>query len=153
MDGAPLRILVVDDDRCIRELLKLHLSAEGYAVRVAEDGIAGGYAILQSAPDLLVVDVNMPHMDGIALVASIVADATVPIFPFIFLSSDETRLDQAYRLGAASYLLKPIVKDRFLHAVARALSRTRRPIPRPQSTTPELTVRRQENKTPVRLQA
>jgi DNA-binding response OmpR family regulator len=124
------RILVIDDDRCLRELLKLHLNSAGYEVELAGDAIEGGYAILRSPPDLLVVDVNMPYMSGIDLVATLIADSTVPAFPFVFLSSDESRMEQGYSLGAAAYVLKPVVKGRLLDAVARALGRSRE-VPRP----------------------
>jgi DNA-binding response OmpR family regulator len=128
---VPANILVIDDDPCLRELLHLHLAGAGYRVRLAADGIQGGYAILESAPDLLIVDIHMPYLDGLQLMASVVADATLPVFPFIFLSADETRMDLGISLGASAYLRKPIVKDRLLDAVARALERTHRPIPRP----------------------
>ena len=59
----------------MRELLRLHLSSAGYAVEVAEDAIAAGYAVLKAAPDLIVCDVAMPHMDGFELVAALRADA------------------------------------------------------------------------------
>lgn len=124
MTGAAAEILVVDDDACIRELLRLHLSGAGYRVELAADAIEGGYAILRSPPGLLLLDVNMPYMSGIDLAATLVADTTVPALPFIFLSSDEARMEQGYSLGAAAYLVKPITKDRLLEAVARALRHT-----------------------------
>src|SRR5688572_10133992 len=93
------RMLVVDDDACLRQLLKLHLGNAGYDVDVASDAIEAGYSILQRAPDLLIVDVNMPYLNGLDFVATLVADSTVPYFPFLFLSSDEARSEQAYRLG------------------------------------------------------
>ena len=52
-------ILVVDDDQSLRELLRLHLSAAGYEVTVASDGIEAGYAVLKSLPDLIITDVNI----------------------------------------------------------------------------------------------
>src|SRR5687767_13557331 len=122
------RILVVDDDRTLRELLRLHLQAEGYEVQLAADAIEAGYAILKSAPDLLLVDVNMPYLNGIDFAAALVADQTIPVFPFVFLSSDETRVDQGRRLGAAAYLFKPIVKGRLIDAVDCALAPERRQV-------------------------
>ena len=56
-------ILVVDDEASARDLLRLHLSAAGYEVLVAEDAIAAGYMVLRRPPDLIISDVNMPHMD------------------------------------------------------------------------------------------
>ena len=71
-------ILVVDDDTNVRELLKLHLSAAGYEVRVAADAIAAGYLVLRSVPDLIICDINMPHMDGFEFVSALKADTTPP---------------------------------------------------------------------------
>src|SRR5437870_3155410 len=59
----PATILVVDDDQTIRELLQLHLRNAGYAVHVAEDAVEAGHLVLRSPPDLIISDVNMPHMD------------------------------------------------------------------------------------------
>ncbi len=58
------RILVVDDDDSLRELLRMHLAAAGYEVSTAPDAIAAGYQVLKSPPDLILSDVNMPFMDG-----------------------------------------------------------------------------------------
>lgn len=119
------RILVADDEAYLRELLQLHLAEAGYEVELASDAIEAGYAILKSPPDLLVVDEKMPHMSGLELAANLVADPTVPSFPFIFLSGKESGMDQGFALGAAAYLLKPVAKDRLLDAVERALAHER----------------------------
>ena len=65
------RVLVVDDDPSLRDLLRLHLRTEGYDVRLAADAIEAGYAILRTPPDLLIVDVNMPYMSGIDVLDSL----------------------------------------------------------------------------------
>lgn len=56
------RVLVIDDDRAIRELLSLHLGNRGYAVDTAEDAIVGGKLALRAKPQLIIVDVNMPYL-------------------------------------------------------------------------------------------
>ena len=66
MGGA--RILIVEDDPCVRELLYLHLSGAGYEVLVAEDAMIGGRFLLDQRIDLLIADINMPCMDGLDLV-------------------------------------------------------------------------------------
>jgi CheY-like chemotaxis protein len=113
-------ILVVDDSADTRALLELHLSNAGYAVRVAEDAIAGGRAVLQHKPDLMIVDVDMPHMDGFALVDSIAADPEIEFIPIIFLTALEDAEDQARSRGAG-YLRKPITVDDLLAAVSDRL--------------------------------
>jgi CheY-like chemotaxis protein len=112
-------ILVVDDDTNARELLKLHLSAAGYEVRVAADGIEAGYLVLRGAPDLIVCDVNMPHMDGFEFVSALKADATIPSIPVIFLTTFEDGDQRGKDLGVVGYLTKPIRADRLLALVAR----------------------------------
>src|SRR5262245_32430711 len=93
-------ILIVDDDEAIRQLLQLHLSAAGYDVSVAEDAIAAGYMVLRKAPDLIITDVNMPHMDGFEFIAALKADNTVPDIPVIFLTSVEEGDYRGKTLGA-----------------------------------------------------
>jgi len=112
-------ILVVDDDEGIRELLRLHLSSAGYAVSLAEDGIAAGYAVLRARPDLIICDVNMPHMDGFEFVAALRADKTIPDIPVIFLTSVEDGDHRGKELGAVGYITKPVRSDRLLSLVAQ----------------------------------
>jgi two-component system chemotaxis response regulator CheY len=113
------RILVVDDDDSIRELLRLHLSSAGYDVEVAEDAIAAGYQVLKGAPDLIITDVNMPHMDGFEFVAALRADKALPMIPVIFLTSMEDGDARGRELGAVGYVTKPVRADRLLSLVAQ----------------------------------
>jgi DNA-binding response OmpR family regulator len=122
----PPRILVVEDDESMRELLRLHLSSAGYAVEVAEDAIAAGYAVLKEAPDLLICDVVMPHMDGFELVAALRADSGVSKqLPVIFLTAESEADDRARELGG-EFLEKPIRLEELLKAVSRHLPPPRR---------------------------
>ena len=113
------RILIVDDDESLRELLRLHLSAAGYEVQVAPDAIAAGYLVLQGAPDLIITDVNMPHMDGFEFVAALRSDAALSSIPVIFLTSVEDGDARGRELGAAGYVTKPVRADRLLAMVAQ----------------------------------
>jgi DNA-binding response OmpR family regulator len=113
------RILVVDDDENIRELLRLHLTAAGYEVELAADAIIAGYRVLKSPPDLIITDVSMPHMDGFEFVAALRADATLPRVPVIFLTSVEDGDARGRDLGAVGYVLKPVRSDRLLSLVAQ----------------------------------
>ncbi len=112
-------ILVVDDDENIRELLRLHLSAAGYDVRVARDAISAGYMVLRSPPDLIISDVNMPHMDGFEFIAALKADKSLPNIPVIFLTSMEEADQRGKELGAVGYITKPVRADRLLSLVAK----------------------------------
>ena len=112
-------ILVVDDDASMRDLLRLHLTAAGYDVQVAEDAIAAGYLVLRSPPDLIISDVNMPHLDGFEFIEALKADKTLPAIPVIFLTSVEDGDVRGKELGAVGYLTKPVRADRLLDMVAR----------------------------------
>ena len=123
MNGTATRskILVADDDRNMRELMALHLSNAGYEVRTAEDGIEAGYALLGQRPDLILCDINMPHMDGFQLVSAIREDPELQTVPVIFLTTG-TNLEQRVRkLGAIGYVYKPIRADRLLALLAEKL--------------------------------
>lgn len=104
----------------MRELLRLHLSAAGYDVRTASDGIEGGYSVLRNPPDLIITDINMPHMDGLAFIDALKSDKALPRMPVIFLSSSE-RNERSHQPGVVDYIVKPVRAERLLAAVARHL--------------------------------
>jgi|SRR5688572_27492770 CheY-like chemotaxis protein len=113
------RILVVDDDESMRELIRIQLASAGYEVTTAADAIAAGYLVLKSPPDLILSDVNMPHMDGFEFVAALKADKTLPMIPVIFLTSNEDGDHRGKELGAVGYLTKPVRADKLLQLVAK----------------------------------
>jgi CheY-like chemotaxis protein len=113
------RILVVDDDEGLRELIRLHLASAGYEVSTAPDAISAGYQVLRSPPDLILTDVNMPHMDGFEFVAALKADTTLPYIPVIFLTSVTDGDHRGKELGAVGYLTKPVRADRLLELVSQ----------------------------------
>ena len=124
----PASILVIDDDESIRQLLQLHLSSAGYEVLVAADAISAGYMVLRSPPDLIISDVNMPHMDGFEFIAALKADKTIPNIPVIFLTSVEEGDHRGKSLGAVGYITKPVRADKLLTLVAEHVSGGRTPI-------------------------
>lgn len=117
------RILVVDDDESLREMIRIHLAAAGYEVQTAADAIAAGHLVLAAPPDLILTDVRMPHMDGFEFVAALRADETLPRIPVIFLTSVEDGIERGRQLGAAGYLVKPVRADKLLALVAEHLPR------------------------------
>ena len=116
------KVLVVDDDECVRELMDLHLSNAGYEVLTAEDAIVGGRLLLQQRADLLIADVELPFMSGLDLVRAIRSDALVSWLPVVFVTSHPEHEEAAIQLGAA-YLRKPVHADELLAAVAKGLQR------------------------------
>ena len=115
------RVLVIDTDECMRELLRLHLEMAGYSAQTAADAITAGFAVLQSAPDLILCEVDLPHLDGLEFVAALRADPAQPRIPVIFVTANTEAHDRAIALGLADYLLKPLRADQLLAAVARRL--------------------------------
>jgi EAL domain-containing protein (putative c-di-GMP-specific phosphodiesterase class I)/CheY-like chemotaxis protein len=116
------KILVVDDDPITRELVALHLSNAGYTINSAEDGADAVLGVFHEQPDLIIVGVNMPYMDGFEFVAAVQKEATMRSVPVIFLTSDRAGEARAKELGAADHIPKPIGKERLLSVVARHLS-------------------------------
>jgi len=133
------RILIIDDDVGFRDLLRIHLSAAGYEVQVAEDGVTGGRALLAQTPDLIVSDLNMPFLDGFELLSLLRSDAETATIPVILLSgrSDGDTMAKAVELGAADFLTKPVTRDQLLESIEACLSRTQaRTTPPDYSSTP-----------------
>ena len=121
-------ILVIDDDESMRDLLRLHLAAAGYDVEVAADAIAVGYMVLRSPPDLIITDVNMPHLDGFEFIEALRSDKTLPKIPVIFLTSVEEGDHRGKSLGAVGYVTKPVRADKLLSLVAQNVAGGRTPI-------------------------
>jgi CheY-like chemotaxis protein len=115
--GARPRILVVDDDHSIRELVRLHLANAGYQVLGAEDAVEAGRLVVQTAPALILIDVNMPYMSGYDFAAALKADPATRDIPVVFLTIDEDVANRAGELGAVAYLRKPVSADRLLDVV------------------------------------
>jgi DNA-binding response OmpR family regulator len=127
-DERKTRILIIDDDIGFRDLLRIHLSAAGYEVQVADDGVTGGRALLAQAPDLIVSDVNMPFLDGFELLSLLRSDADTASIPVILLSgrSDGDTMAKAVELGAADFLTKPVTRDQLLESVEASLARAKK---------------------------
>ena len=119
---AAAAILVVDDDAPIRRMLERTLVAEGYEVRSAADGGAALASIERSAPDVVVLDVAMPGMDGLGVCRRVRAKGLV--LPILLLTARDAVDDRVAGLdaGADDYLVKPFAAEELL-ARLRALLR------------------------------
>jgi CheY-like chemotaxis protein/phosphoribosyl 1,2-cyclic phosphodiesterase len=124
-----LRVLVVDDDINIHLLAELAL-ARNYDVATAEDGEACLEAVRSGSPDIIVLDLNMPNMDGLAVLKHLRADASFADLPVLVLtgSGDEGSTRNAFEEGATDYLTKPFtipqLTTRVTTCLARSLNRT-----------------------------
>jgi two-component system OmpR family response regulator len=116
-------ILVVDDDRHIREVLRFALERAGHRVREAPDGRAALEAIAQRAPDLVVLDILMPEEDGLSTCRAIRERSRLPI---VFLSSRDEELDRVLglELGGDDYVTKPFSPRELVARVAAVLRRS-----------------------------
>jgi two-component system OmpR family response regulator len=124
-------VLVVDDDPHIRDLLTFALQKAGLATREAADGEAALAEIALRAPDLVILDINMPRMDGIETCRRIRAGGDLPI---LFLSSRDDEIDRilGMELGADDYVVKPFSPREVVARVAAILRRIAR-TPAPQT--------------------
>lgn len=121
------KILVIEDETAVRENIAELLKAEEYTVITAEDGLKGFVEALKHAPDLIISDVMMPHLDGHDMLATLRKDPRIKCTPFIFLTarSDISDINTGQRLGANCYLTKPFTQKDLLEAVRLELSQER----------------------------
>ena len=116
-------IVVIDDDEMIRELVRLHLKNADYEVLLAEDAVAAGRLIVESSPALILIDVNMPYMNGYEFTSALKKDPATRDIPVVFITADEDVAQRSRQLGAVAYLAKPVRADRLLEAVRQFVPR------------------------------
>ncbi len=116
------KIFLVDDDRNILLSVSMALEAEGFTVETFNDGEAGLKAILDGEPDLVILDVKMPRMDGIEVLSKLRDDSSVPV---IFLTSKDSEVDQVIglRMGADDYITKPFSQRLLIERIKVLLRR------------------------------
>jgi two-component system OmpR family response regulator len=125
MHLMPRSILVVDDDPHIRQLLVFALTKAGLETREAPDGEAALASVAADPPDLVVLDINMPRMDGLDVCRRIRAEGDLPI---LFLSSRDDEIDRVLgiELGADDYVVKPFSPREVVARVSAILRRSGR---------------------------
>lgn len=107
------RILIVDDEKPIRDVLAAILSQEGYTVEEASDGFYAGIKVMQFKPDLIILDLNMPNMDGVEVCENLKQDPDTKDIKIVILTGydfDENR-EMMIKAGADLYLTKPIERS------------------------------------------
>lgn len=119
--SGPL-VLVVDDERRYRELIELNLARRGYRVLLAADGLAGLNLLERESPDLIVLDLMLPDMDGYEVCRRIREYSLVPII-MLTAKSDEFDKVRGLHLGADDYVTKPFGAEELLARVEAVLRR------------------------------
>jgi DNA-binding response OmpR family regulator len=108
--AAAATVLVIDDDADVRQLVTAQLTSEGFVVLVAEDGPSGLVAARAVSPDIIVLDVRMPHMSGFDVCRRLRQEQLTAHVPVLILSAYATPADikvLGSAVGADNYLLKP----------------------------------------------
>jgi len=124
MMSAMDHILIVDDDRDIRELLSEYLQKQGYRASVAADGRAMRTALLRAKPDLIVLDLMLPGEDGLMLCREVRAQSDIPIMMLTARGEEVDRI-VGLEMGADDYLAKPFSPRELVARIKSILRRTR----------------------------
>jgi two-component system, OmpR family, KDP operon response regulator KdpE len=119
-------ILVVDDEPQITRVLKTTLSAKGYGIRTASDGEQALHEMKNWTPDLIITDLRMPNMDGLALCRTVRKESRVPII-VLSVKGEEAVKVEALDAGADDYVTKPFNVNELLARVRAALRRSALP--------------------------
>ncbi len=118
------RVLMVEDHPDVADLYQLKLQLEGYRVAVASDGAAGLQLARSLKPDLIVLDIHVPQLDGLQLLAALREDETTRDQLVVVCTEDDNPelVQQAERLGASAYLVKAhLLPSRLSRTVAEVL--------------------------------
>ena len=125
MSDHPGDLLIIDDDISVREILKDYLEEEGHSCREAEDGEAGLARVGETEPELVLLDVHMPGMNGIEVLRRL-RSAHPDVLIVMVTSVDELQtVRESLRAGAYDYLIKPVHIDELLSVVDKALDHSR----------------------------
>ncbi|MGH9279299.1 MAG: response regulator transcription factor [Acidimicrobiales bacterium] len=122
------RVLVIDDDPVILELLRVNFEIEGFEIVVAGDGVEGFEQAKSERPDVVLSDIMMPRLDGLGLVKRLRADPATRAVPIILLSAKAQSLEVEAGLeaGADDYITKPFDPFELIDRVNAVLARARR---------------------------
>ena len=129
MDAPPQtqRVLVIEDDPTVAEVVARYLSREGYSVTVSSDGSSGLRTALDSPPDLVVLDLMLPGMEGVEVFRRLRLLGPVPVLMLTALGEEEDRIT-GLDLGADDYVSKPFSPREVTARVKAVLNRTRTPV-------------------------
>lgn len=118
------QVLIIDDEWTIQQALQARLTAHGYRVQMAGDGPTGLAAAQSDCPDVILLDLRMPDMDGFEVLRRLRAEDSTSEVPVIFLTANiqDTVKERAKAAGAAGFLTKPYEASTVLDALGTATS-------------------------------
>ena len=119
------KILVIDDEKNILLTLNLILRNEGYDVLVASNSLDGVIKAGELKPDLILLDICLPRVDGYSVCRSLRCDVDIDKIPIVFMSSknQEEDIKEAFDSGGNDYLLKPFTKEKLLDIIEKNISK------------------------------
>ena len=121
--SAKCKILVAEDDAGVRDLVRTRLSMAGYDVHTAKTGVEAMRRIFDLRPQAIILDINMPELDGFGVLEAMKAhwkEARIPILVLTARHASED-IQRAVALGAKDYLAKPFTESQLLARVARLI--------------------------------
>jgi len=139
MSEQGLRVLVVDDERAIRRLLRAALTSQGHTVIEAETAQAGISAATSERPDLIILDLGLPDLDGLEVVRRVREWSATPIIVLSVRSQEDDKI-AALDAGADDYITKPFATGELAARMRVAVRHARHPRSEPVFRTGELTV-------------
>src|SRR6267154_2069608 len=104
--ALPKRVLIADDDSLVRGSLAAVLESEGFVVDEAHNGIEAVTRAIEHSPDLVLLDLNMPHWDGWTAFSQL--DRVTPLLPVIVITARPNQYEKAVRLGVDAFMEKPL---------------------------------------------
>jgi CheY-like chemotaxis protein len=119
MAGAPKRILICDDDPAILRVLQVNLEVEGYDTLLAHHGEEALEIANREHPDLVILDIMMPRLDGYQTCERLKADDATKDIPVVFLSAkaQQSDIDEGKEYGVEAYLTKPFDPDTLIEVI------------------------------------
>jgi len=118
------KIVVIEDDVSFLDLLRVHLTGAGHEVLTAEDAALGLRAIITEGPDLILLDLTVPYLDGFEMIKALRNDPATQAIPVIVLTGrgDDETFAEVRRLGASQFLTKPVARDVLIRAIDTQLA-------------------------------
>ena len=119
-NALPKRVLIAEDDSVVRGSLAAVLESEGYVVDEARNGIEAVTRAIEHLPDLVLLDLNMPHWDGWTAFSQL--DRVTPLLPIVVITARPNQYEKAVRLGVDAFMEKPLNIPILVRAIKRLTS-------------------------------